>query len=47
MVVKEKALPEEKSDDELPAGIVDDYPLYPLVVYSNLKCLMCLAVMVM
>ena len=34
---KRKAIPKEKSDDELPAGIGDDFYLYPLVIGSDLK----------
>ena len=34
---KRKSVPEEKSNDESPAGIGDDDSYYPLVIYDDLK----------
>ena len=34
---KIKAVPEAKPNDELPAGMGDDYTYYPLVIYDNFK----------
>ena len=35
--IKRKSVPEEKSNEELPAGIGDDYTYSPLVIDYDLK----------